>query len=268
MPPMDETMGTTLRGKTAIVSGVGAGLGIEIVSRLAWAGANLVLGDIDPSGLSQAESLLKALNAPHAGRQTDIRDRGACEALVGLAVRTFGTVDILINDAFRAEAPGSFEDADMEAWRAVADVNLWGTLGMIKAALPALKASQAGAIVNINTHGSEALDPDFGGYTASKAALAHLTRHLAREFGPYGIRVNGVHPGPMDAEPRRNFLATQAASLGVTAESLDAPAIAQTSLGHLASALDVAQAVTFLASPLARSITGQALFVDGGAWLH
>jgi NAD(P)-dependent dehydrogenase (short-subunit alcohol dehydrogenase family) len=246
MSPMDETMGTTLRGKTAIVSGVGAGLGIEIVRSLALAGANLVLGDIDPFALSQAESLLEALNAPHASRQ----------------------IDILINDAFRAEAPGSFEDADMEAWRAVADVNLWGTLGMIKAALPALKASRTGVIVNINTHGSEAMDPNFGGYTASKAALAHLTRHLAREFGPYGIRVNGVHPGPMDAAPRRNFLAAQAASSGVTAESLDAPAIAQTSLGHLASALDVAQAVTFLASPLARSITGQALFVDGGAWLH
>jgi len=265
---MDETMGTTLRGKTAIVSGVGAGLGIEIVRSLALAGANLVLGDIDPSGLSKAESLLKALNAPHAGQQTDIRDRGACQALAGLAARTFGTVDILINDAFRAEAPGSFEDADLEAWRAVADVNLWGTLGMIKAALPALKASRAGAIVNINTHGSEALDPDFGGYTSSKAALAHLTRHLAREFGPYGIRVNGVHPGPMDAEPRRNFLAAQAAKLGVSADSLDAPARERTCLGHLASALDVAQAVTFLASPLARSITGQALFVDGGAWLH
>jgi NAD(P)-dependent dehydrogenase (short-subunit alcohol dehydrogenase family) len=174
----------------------------------------------------------------------------------------------LINDAFRAEAPGSFEDTDMAEWRAVADVNLWGTLNLIKAALPALKASSAGAIVNINTHGSEALDPDFGGYTSSKAALAHLTRHLAREFGPYGIRVNGVHPGPMDAEPRRNFLAAQAASLDVSAESLDAPARKRTCLGHLASAEDVAQAVTFLASPLARSITGQALFVDGGAWLH
>jgi NAD(P)-dependent dehydrogenase (short-subunit alcohol dehydrogenase family) len=263
---MDGTMGTTLRGKTAIVSGVGAGLGIEIVRSLAQAGANLILGDIDPASLPKAESLLTGI--PHAGLQTDIRDRTACEALVALATHTFGAVDILINDAFRAEAPGSFEDADMDEWRAVADVNLWGTLNMIKAALPALKASKAGAIVNINTHGSEALDPDFGGYTSSKAALAHLTRHLAREFGPCGIRVNGVHPGPMDAEPRRNFLAAQAASLGVTAESLDARARERTCLGHLASAEDVAQAVTFLASSLARSITGQALFVDGGAWLH
>jgi NAD(P)-dependent dehydrogenase (short-subunit alcohol dehydrogenase family) len=259
-------METTLRGKTAIVSGVGAGLGIEIVRCLAQAGANLILGDIDPTSLSSTESLLTDI--PHATLQTDIRDRTACEALVELAIRTFGAIDILINDAFRAEAPGSFEDADMADWRAVADVNLWGTLNMIKAALPALKASPAGAIVNINTHGSEAMDPDFGGYTSSKAALAHLTRHLAREFGPYGIRVNGVHPGPMDAEPRRNFLATEAAALGVTAESLDAPARKRTSLGHLATAQDVAQAVTFLASPLARSITGQALFVDGGAWLH
>jgi NAD(P)-dependent dehydrogenase (short-subunit alcohol dehydrogenase family) len=263
---MDGMMETTLRGKTAIVSGVGAGLGIEIVRSLAQAGANLILGDINLVSLSKAESLLTGI--PHAGLQTDIRDRAACEALVALATHTFGAIDILINDAFRVEEPGSFEDADMDEWRAVADVNLWGTLNMIKAALPALKASPAAAIVNINTHGSEALDPDFGGYTSSKAALAHLTRHLAREFGPYGIRVNGIHPGPMDAEPRRNFLAAQGAALGVPVESLDAPARARTCLGHLASAEDVAQAVIFLASPLARSITGQALFVDGGAWLH
>ena len=186
---------TNLSGKTAIVSGVGAGLGIEIVRGLALEGANLVLGDIDAGSLSRSKDVLVQLNVPHVGLETDIRDRPACEALVKLALDSFGAVDILINDAFRAEAPASFEDADMDVWRAVADVNLWGTLTMIRAALPALKASGAAAIVNINTHGSEALDPDFGGYTSSKAALAHLTRHLAREFGRHGIRVNGVHGG-------------------------------------------------------------------------
>jgi NAD(P)-dependent dehydrogenase (short-subunit alcohol dehydrogenase family) len=259
-------MDTGLTGRTAIVSGIGAGLGIAIVRCLAEAGANLVLGDIDPASLAEARAPLGSM--PHAALKTDIRDRDACQALVALGVDRFGGVDILINDAFRAEAPGPFENADMDEWRAVADVNLWGTLNMIKAALPALKASGAGSVVNINTHGSEALDPDFGGYTSSKAALQHLTRHLAREFGPYGIRVNGVHPGPMDALPRRSFLEAQAAALGVTADSLDAPARERTCLGRLASAEDVARAVTFLASPLARSITGQALFVDGGAWLH
>ncbi len=257
-----------LKGKTAIVSGVGAGLGIEIVRGLAESGTNLVLGDIDLGSLSRAGALADSLCAKHAGLKTDIRNRAACDALVSLAVETFGAVDILINDAFRAETPSSFEQANMDEWRAVADVNLWGTLNMIKAALPALKTADSGIIVNINTHGSEALDPDFGGYTSSKAALAHLTKHLAREFGPYGIRVNGVHPGPMDAGPRRDFLAAQAKALGTTAEALGAPARDQTCLGHLASAEDVAQAVLFLASPAARSITGQALFVDSGAWLH
>lgn len=259
-------MDTGLRGRTAIVSGVGSGLGIAIVRCLAEAGANLVLADIDPVSLAESERLLG--DTPHAALTTDIRDPSACEALVALGTARFGGIDILINDAFKAETPGPFEHADMTEWRAVADVNLWGTLNMIRAALPALKASGAGSIVNINTHGSEALDPDFGGYTASKAALQHLTRHLAREFGRYGIRVNGVHPGPMDAAPRRSFLQAQAASLGTTADALDAPARARTALGHLASADDVARAAVFLASPLARSITGQALFVDGGAWMH
>jgi NAD(P)-dependent dehydrogenase (short-subunit alcohol dehydrogenase family) len=259
---------TSLRGKTAIVSGVGPGLGIEIARSLAQEGASLVLGDIDRETLSEAERVLSRMNASHTGAVTDIRDRRGCENLVRVGLERFGGIDILINDAFRAETPSSFEHADFDEWRAVADVNLWGTLAMIKAALPALKASSAAAIVNINTHGTEALDPEFGGYTASKAALAHLTRHLAREFGRYGIRVNGVHPGPIDALPRRKFLAAQAAQGGVSPDILDAHARDRTCLGHLASAEDVAQAVTFLASPAARSITGQALFVDAGAWLH
>ncbi len=228
----------------------------------------MVLGDIDTDALWDAATVASGLGVETVMRLTDIRDAAACAALLKVGRETFGGIDILINNAFRAEAPSSFEDADMAEWRAVADVNLWGSLNLIRAALPWLKQSPDAAIVNINTHGSEALDPDFGGYTSSKAALAHLTRHLAREFGRYGIRVNGVHPGPMDALPRQRFLAEQAKALGVTAESLDAPARDRTSLGHLATAQDVAQAVTFLASPLARSITGQALFVDGGAWLH
>jgi NAD(P)-dependent dehydrogenase (short-subunit alcohol dehydrogenase family) len=259
---------TILSGKTAIVSGVGAGLGIAIVCELAKSGANLVLGDISETALAETEELLASLKVRYCGQRTDIREPDACATLIALAERTFGGVDIVVNDAFRAEAPGTFENADLDDWRAVADVNLWGSLNMIRAALPALKRSQTAAIVNINSHGSEALDPDFGGYTSSKAALAHLTRHLAREFGRYGIRVNGVHPGPMDALPRRRFLAAQAQTLGVSPDSLDAPARDRTCLGRLATAEEAARAVLFLASPLASGITGQALFVDAGAWLH
>jgi NAD(P)-dependent dehydrogenase (short-subunit alcohol dehydrogenase family) len=260
--------GKILHNKTAILSGVGAGLGSAIARELAKSGANLVLGDVREAALSEAETLLAPLNARYCAQVTDIREAGACVSLVQLAERTFGGVDILVNNAFQAEAPGTFENAHLEEWRAVADVNLWGSLNMIRAALHALKRSAAAAIVNINSHGSEALDPEFGGYTSSKAALAHLTRHLAREFGRYGIRVNGVHPGPMDALPRRRFIAAQAQSLGVSPDSLDATARDRTCLGRLATAEEAAQAVLFLASPLASAITGQALFVDAGAWLH
>jgi len=252
-------------GKVMVVTGAAQGIGRAVALRAAAEGGKVLFVD---RAEFVSEVAAEAGGAETAGFVADLETYEGAASAMAFAVRKFGGIDILINDAFRAEAPGSFEKADMAEWRAVADVNLWGTLTMIKAALPALKASGTGAIVNINTHGSEALDPDFGGYTSSKAALQHLTRHLAREFGPYGIRVNGVHPGPMDALPRRNFLDARAAALGTTADALDAPARERTSLGHLASAEDVARAVTFLASPLARSITGQALFVDGGAWLH
>ncbi|HLG89620.1 MAG TPA: SDR family oxidoreductase [Alphaproteobacteria bacterium] len=261
-------MDVSLAGRTAILSGAGAGLGLEIARGLAREGANLVLGDIDDRALAASTEAARALGAQVVGLKTDIRSDADCRALVDLALQSFGSVGILINDAFLAEAGGTFEDAELAAWQAVSEVNLWGSLRMIKAALPALKAGAEGRIININTHGAEKLDPLFGGYTASKAALAHLTRHLAREFGRYGIRVNGVHPGPMDAEPRRNYLTELAKSMGTTYDALDAEWRGRTALGYLATAADVADAVIFLASPAARSITGQALYVDSGEWFH
>lgn len=261
-------VGASLAGKTAIVSGVGPGLGIEIVRVLAREQANLVLGDLDDESLARAGEETLRLGTVHVARRTDIRHSVDCEQLVSLGMETFGQVDILINDAFLAEQPGTFEAASIGAWQAVADVNLWGTLRMIKAALPSLKQSGDGRIVNINTHGVERLDRQFGAYTSSKAALAHLTRHLAREFGQYSIRVNGVHPGPMDAAPRRQHLEAIAAATGTSYASLDAQERQRTTLGFLATPADVAQAVLFLVSPAARAITGQALYVDAGEWFH
>ncbi|MBK7950824.1 MAG: SDR family oxidoreductase [Deltaproteobacteria bacterium] len=261
-------MSRGLSGRVAIVSGVGPGLGIELVRGLAREGARLVLCDVDANNLEAAGREAAQLGAAHVEGLVDIRDGARCEALVANALAAFGRIDVLVNDAFLAEAPATFEDASLGDWQAVADVNLWGTLRMIKAALPALKRAGDACIVNVNTHGVERLDREFGGYTASKAALAHLTRHLAREFGPFGIRVNGVHPGPMDGEPRRRHLATIAAELGTSFEVLDAEARGRTSLGFLATPADVADAVLFLASPAARAITGQALYVDGGEWFH
>jgi NAD(P)-dependent dehydrogenase (short-subunit alcohol dehydrogenase family) len=261
-------MDMSLAGRTAILSGAGAGLGLEIARGLAREGANLVLGDINEQALAATAVDARASGARVVGLRTDVRSDAECRALVALALQSFGSVDILINDAFLAEPGGTFEDAELATWQAVAEVNLWGSLRMIKAALPALKAGGDGRIVNINTHGAEKLDPLFGGYTTSKAALAHLTRHLARELGPYGIRVNGVHPGPMDAEPRRSYLTELAKSTGTTYETLDAEWRGRTALGYLATAADVANAVVFLVSASARSITGQALYVDAGEWFH
>lgn len=257
-----------LGGRTAIVSGVGPGLGLELVRQLAREGARLALADVDGEHLAAAVAEAERAKAEHVSLAVDIRDATRCEALVARAQSAFGRIDLLINDAFLAESPATFEAATLADWQAVADVNLWGTLRMIKAALPALKRAGDGAIVNVNTHGVERLDREFGGYTASKAALAHLTRHLARELGPYGIRVNGVHPGPMDGEPRRRHLVAVAERTGTTFEALDGAERGRTSLGRLATPADVASAILFLASPAARVITGQALYVDGGAWFH
>ena len=129
-------------------------------------------------------------------RVTDITDRAQCDALVARAVEEFGALDILVNDAYHGGDYSLFADADLANWRATSDVNVFGTLNMTQAALPALTASGSGRIVNICTHGVDVIQPTFGAYTSSKAAIAHLTQLLAAELGPYRDPGQRGVPGP------------------------------------------------------------------------
>ena len=194
-------MAELLDGKVAIVSGVGPGLGRAICAALRDHGAQLVVGDLDGAAVERAVADHGAV-----GQVTDITDVAACAALVDLAVQTHGRVDILVNDAYHGGDFTAFEDADLANWRATADVNVWGTLQMTRAALPVMKAQGDGRVVMVLTQGVEWVLPTFGAYTSSKSALAHLVKLLATELGQYGIRVNGICPGPIFADALQGYL--------------------------------------------------------------
>jgi NAD(P)-dependent dehydrogenase (short-subunit alcohol dehydrogenase family) len=257
-----------LEGKVAIVSGAGPGLGRAICVRLAAHGARVVIGDKSAAAVEESVGAVLQAGGRAVGRATDIEHRADCDALVRHALDEFAAVDILVNDAYHGGDFRRFEDADLQMWKHTSDVNVFGTLTMTQAALPALVQSGSGRIVMICTHGVDVIQPQFGAYTSSKAALAHLTKLLAAELGAKGVRVNAVFPGPMWGTGLESYLRAQAAEQGVPFQALVDEFVAKNALRAPVSADEVADSVVFLASDMARPITGQALYANAGESFH
>lgn len=227
-----------------------------------------MVGDISEQAVSDTIAAVVGSGGEAIGQPTDITDPEQCRALVTLGVERFGGVDLLVNDAYHGGDFQRFEDADLEVWKATAEVNLWGTLSMTKAALPHLKTATEGRIVMICTHGVDLIQPTFGAYTGSKAAVAHLTKLLAAELGSYGIRVNAVFPGPIWGANLQGYLDHQATARGVDPQVVYDEFAALNVLNSVNSPHDIAGAVTFFCSDMARAVTGQALYVNSGETFH
>ncbi|MFI7010051.1 SDR family oxidoreductase [Streptomyces sp. NPDC050145] len=257
--------GGTLAGKTVIVSGVGAGLGHQVAAAVLRDGGNAVLGARTEANLAKAAAELDPEGTRTAYRSTDIGDEGQCEALVALARERFGGVDAVVHVAAWDSHFGGLEDADFETWREVVDVNLIGTLRMTRACLPALKEN-GGSVVIIGTQSSVAAPTQVrqAAYAASKGALTSAMYSLARELGPYRIRVNTVLPGWMWGPPVQAFVQFTAQTEGVPEEEVLGRLTERMALPDLATDGDVADAAAFLASDRSRAITGQQLLVNAG----
>jgi NAD(P)-dependent dehydrogenase (short-subunit alcohol dehydrogenase family) len=171
-----------------------------------------------------------------------------------------------VNNAFHDGDFKRFEDADLDAWRQVMEVNFFGSLQLTQAAVPALKQRDDGRIVMVNTMSTQRIRPKFGAYAASKAALATATKTLALELGAHGIRVNGVHPGYIWGDSVEWYLNHQAERRGVPFETVYDEVAGETALNYLPSSAEIAGTVVFLASDLSKPITGQAINVNAGHW--
>ena len=227
-----------------------------------------MIGDVDEQAVADSIAAVHAVGGRAAGQPTDITSRGDCDALVRRAIDEFGALDVLVNDAYHGGDFAPFEAADLTVWRATSDVNVFGTLTMTQAALGALAESGSGRVVMICTHGVDVIQPTFGAYTSSKAALAHLTKLLAAELGPQGIRVNAVFPGPIWGANLRGYLDSQAAERGVAPQIVYDEFAAKNAMRTLVLPEEIADSVVFLASDMARPITGQALYANAGESFH
>jgi len=247
-----------LEGKVAIVTGGSGGLGSACARRLAMEGAAVMLTDRRDDGEAVAATL-RAEGLAVQFMAHDISDRAAWDAVVSACTGQFGGLDILVNNA------GISRPADIEALlesdlRATLDINLFGVMHGMQAAIPAMCARGGGAIVNMCSALTEKVITQSCAYSASKAAIASLTKsaavHCARQG--YGIRINSVHPGPHD---------TQMLSAGMDQVGHDKMVHMINSsipMGRIGQPADVAGVVAFLVSADAAYVTAAEIMVDGG----
>jgi NAD(P)-dependent dehydrogenase (short-subunit alcohol dehydrogenase family) len=243
------------KGKCAIVTGGGAGLGLAIALAFGKAGANVVVSGRRLEKLEAAVSEIEAAGGRALAVQADATKREDALRTVDAAVKAFGQVDFLINNAQTTGLASAIEDIDDHQWRITLDSGLGGTLYHMQAALPQLKASK-GAIVNMGsrqgTHGAE----HFGAYAAAKEGIRGLSRVAAREFGPFGIRVNVINPAA-ETDGSRDFFAANPGSREFFEN--------QAALRRIGSpAADIAPVVLFLCSEAANYMSGQTINLDGG----
>ena len=256
-----------LDGKTAIISGVGPGMGRDVALQLAEHGADLVLGARNVERVESVAAEVRALGRRAEVVRLDITDAASCAGAVEVATTALGRVDVLVNNAFRDVTRRTFEDSDLSDYRKAMDVNLFGTLQMTHAVVPAMKAQGDGRIIMINSMSAHRIQPLFGAYTASKAALESATKTLAMELGPHGIRVNGIHPGYIWGDSVQWYFQHLADERGVTAEDVYREVADGAALRYLPPSEEIAGSVLFFASDLSKPVTGQSLGVDCGHWI-
>ncbi len=247
-----------LQGRVAIVTGAGMGIGEAVAQRFAEEGAKIVIADIDAAGGEKTAATIREKGTASHFVHADISKEADARKISEQAVKTFGRIDILVNNAATFVLKGF--DATVEDWQRSLGVNVIGTAMVTKYAAEHMKKAGGGAIVTLSSISSSVAQPNFFAYSATKAALLQMTRNMAMDLGPFNIRVNCVCPGTiLTAASYRHM-----ASVGMTLEQFNAEEGAKTFLGRIGSTREVANAVLFLASDEASYITGASLMVDGG----
>lgn len=262
-------MAQLLEDRTAIVTGVGPGLGRDIALALAAEGANVVLAARNAERLAAVASEIAEAGGTALAVPTDITDQGECAALVGAAVEEFGALHTLVNSAFKQPPFEHLVDTSEDALRSGFEINFFAHMWMVRAAAPHLRAAAPASIVFINTMSTRRIRENFGVYTASKMALLGAAKALAVELGQDRIRVNSVHPGYIWGPSVKWYLNHQAEQRGVTFDDIYKEVAGDTAIHHLPGSDEIAQSVVFLASEkMSSSITGESIDVNAGQFIR
>jgi 2-hydroxycyclohexanecarboxyl-CoA dehydrogenase len=250
-----------MAGRSAVITGGAAGIGAAVARLFCAEGASLLLVDRQADAL---DALAEELRGRHPGARVatavcDVADRDHLAEAIARAAERHGGLDTLVNNA-AARHHGPLAEAGDGDWQALLAVNLLGTAAACRAALPALRRSGRGSVVNISSCYAVKGRAGMGLYDASKAGLLAMTRTLAAEESAHGIRVNAVCPGSTLTE----FHQARAAASGTPIEVLKTQRQTTSLLGRWAEPVEIAWPVLWLASDEASYITGTTLLVDGG----
>jgi NAD(P)-dependent dehydrogenase (short-subunit alcohol dehydrogenase family) len=227
-------------------------------------GACVVLGARSSGTIREVADEIADAGGTALAVPTNIVDPAQCARLVAAAQGELGRVDCLVNNAFRMDTMQPFVEVDLETWRKIVDVNVFGSLQLTREVVAPMRAQGGGSVVFVNSMIVRKVLPNQGGYTISKAALLAAAQVLAKELGPDGIRVNSILPGAMWGPNVELWLKMRAEEHGTTEEQEYEAMASEMALGIIPPDDDVANAAVFFASDLSRVITGQALNVNGG----
>jgi NAD(P)-dependent dehydrogenase (short-subunit alcohol dehydrogenase family) len=252
-------MDLELSGQRILVTAGAAGIGRTIAQAFQREGARVFVCDVDVASLA-----LLAAERPGIGQcVADVADRAQVAALFDAAVAALGGLDCLVNNAGIAGPTGKVEAIDPNEWDRCIAVDLTGQFNCVRLAVPHLRRSANGSIMNVSSLAGRLGFPLRTPYAAAKWGVIGLTRSLAAELGPDRIRVNALLPGIVAGERQQRVLTAKAAARGIAFEEMERLAFSYTSIKEYVTAEQLADLVLFVASPRGASISGQALSVCG-----
>jgi len=246
----------SLRGRRALITGSGQGLGLRFARGLADAGAAIVLNDIDEDRLERAVANLRAAGVDTNGLLFNVAKPDEVHRAIGEFERAHGPIDILVNNA-GIHRYAALADMTLPQWQEVIDVNLTGAFVVAQTVAASMITRGRGKIINLCSLMSEATRPTTGNYTAAKGGLKLLTKSMAVEWGRHNIQSNGIGPGYILSDMTRHLAAKP---------EFDAWVKSRTPAGRWGTPDDLVGAAVFLASAASDFVNGHVLYVDGG-WL-
>jgi len=246
-------------GLRVLVTAGASGIGRAIAAALAGEGARVHVCDVSETALTECRAALPQVTTSLA----DVADEAQVARLFEDVEGSLGGLDVLVNNAGVAGPTGGIDELDPAEWRRTIDVNLNGQFYCTRLAVPMLRAAGDGAIVNLSSVAGRLGYAYRTPYSASKWAVVGLTKSLAIELGPSGIRVNAILPGIVEGPRIDRVIAARAEQMHVDVTEMEQQYLAKISLRRMVTAEDVAAMVLFLCSPAGRNISGQALSVCG-----
>lgn len=252
-------MDLNIDGLRVLVSAGAAGIGLEIARTFHREGARVHVCDVDRAALQEAAATDPDLTSSYG----DVANRADVARIFEEALGVLGGLDVLVNNAGIAGPTARVEEINPEDWDRCLEVCITGQFNCTRLAVPYLRQSRNASIVNLSSAAGRFGFPQRSPYAAAKWAVIGFTKSLSRELGEDGIRVNAILPGVVAGDRQRRVLEAKAQQLGVSFDEMERRALANTSLKEYVTAQQLADQIAFLCSPLGRTISGQAIAVDG-----